>query len=45
VQQRLSALDANLALSNINGLRAEQAAALSQPRFRGVVLAGFAGWP
>ena len=43
VQQRLSALDANLVLSNIDGLRAEQAAALSQPRFRSVLLAGFAG--
>ena len=43
VQQRLSALDANLVLSNIDGLRAEQAAALSQPRFRSILLAGFAG--
>ena len=43
VQQRLSALDTNLVLSNIDGLRAEQAAALSQPRFRSVLLAGFAG--
>jgi putative ABC transport system permease protein len=43
VQQRLSALDANLVLSNIDGLRAEQAAALSQPRFRSVLLAGSAG--
>jgi putative ABC transport system permease protein len=43
VQLRLSALDANLVLSNIDGLRAEQAAALSQPRFRSVLLAGFAG--
>jgi putative ABC transport system permease protein len=43
VQHRLSALDANLVLSNIDGLRAGQAAALSQPRFRSVLLAGFAG--
>ena len=43
VQQRLSALDTNLVLSSIDGLRAEQAAALSQPRFRSVLLAGFAG--
>ncbi len=43
VQQRLSAIDANLVLSNIDGLRAEQAAALSQPRFRSALLAGFAG--
>jgi putative ABC transport system permease protein len=43
VQQRLSAIDANLVLSNIDGLRAEQAAAISQPRFRSVLLAGFAG--
>jgi predicted permease len=43
VQQRLSALDANLVLSNIDGLRVDRAAALSQPRFRSVLLAGFAG--
>jgi len=43
VQQRLSALDPNLVLSNIDGLRAEQAAALSQPRFRSALLVGFAG--
>ena len=43
VQHRLSALDANLVLSNVDGLRVEQAAALSQPRFRSVLLAGFAG--
>ena len=43
VQQRLSAIDANLVLSNIDGLRAEQAAAISQPRFRSVLLAAFAG--
>jgi predicted permease len=43
VQQRLSALDSNLVLSNVDGLRTEQAAALSQPRFRSILLAGFAG--
>ena len=43
VQQRLSALDANLVLSNVDGLHAEQANALSQPRFRSVLLVGFAG--
>ena len=43
VQQHLSALDTNLVLSHLDGLRAEQAAALSQPRFRSVLLAGFAG--
>jgi ABC-type antimicrobial peptide transport system permease subunit len=43
VQQRLSALDSNLVLSDIDGMREEQAAALSQPRFRSVLLAGFAG--
>ena len=43
VQQRLSAIDANLVLSNIDGLRTEQAAALSQPHFRSVLLAGFTG--
>jgi len=31
VQQRLSALDANLVLSNIDGVRVEQVAPLSQP--------------
>ena len=31
VQQRLSALDANLVLSNIDGVRVKRAAALSQP--------------
>jgi len=43
LQQRLSALDANLLLSNIDGLRAEQAAAMAQPRFRSILPAGFAG--
>jgi len=43
VQQRLSSIDANLVLGNIDGLHAEQAAAISQPRFRSVLLAGFAG--
>jgi predicted permease len=43
VQQRLSALDTNLVLSNVDGLRAEQASVLSQPRFRSVLLVGFAG--
>ncbi len=43
VQQRLSALDSNLVLSNIDGMREEQTAALSQPRFRAMLLAGFAG--
>jgi len=43
VQQRLSAIDANLVLSDLDGLRAEQAAVLSQPRLRSVLLAGFAG--
>jgi putative ABC transport system permease protein len=42
-QQKLSAIDANLVLSDIDGLRTEQAAALSQPHFRSVLLAGFAG--
>lgn len=43
VQQRVSASDTNLVLSNVDGLRAEQRVALSQPRFRSVLLAGFAG--
>lgn len=43
VQQRLSAVDSNLVLSDIDGLRTEQAAALSQPRFRTILLSGFAG--
>ena len=43
VQQLLSAIDADLVLSDIDGLRTEQAATLSKPRFRSVLLAGFAG--
>ena len=43
LQQRLSAFDSNLVLSNIDGMREEQTAALSQPRFRTILLAGFAG--
>ena len=43
VQQHLSFLDSNLVLSHIDGMREEQAAALSQPRFRSVLLTGFAG--
>jgi putative ABC transport system permease protein len=42
IQQRLSALDPNLVLSGIDGLRAEHAAALSQPRFRSLLFSGFA---
>ena len=43
VQQRISTIDANFVLSNVDELRAEQSVALSQPRFRSVLLAGFAG--
>ncbi len=42
IQQRLSSIDANLILSAIDDLRTEQAAQLSQPRFRSVLLGGFA---
>jgi len=43
VQQHLSALDSNLVLSNIDSMREEQTAAFSQPRFRTILLVGFAG--
>jgi len=42
IQQRLSSVDANLILSAIDDLRTEQAEQLSQPRFRTVLLSGFA---
>ncbi|HEV2448304.1 MAG TPA: ADOP family duplicated permease [Candidatus Sulfopaludibacter sp.] len=42
IQQRLSSLDPNLILGDIDGLRARQAVALSQPRFRSVLFSGFA---
>ena len=42
IQQQLSALDANLVLGEINGLRERQAEELSQPRFRSVLFSGFA---
>jgi putative ABC transport system permease protein len=43
IQQRLSTLDPNLVLSGIDDLRMDNAAALSQPRFRSLLLSGFAG--
>jgi hypothetical protein len=43
LQRRISALDSNLVMRNIDGLSTERAAALSQPRFQSVLLAGFAG--
>jgi hypothetical protein len=43
IQQRLSLLDPSLILSGIDGLRTEHAQALSQPRFRSLLLSGFAG--
>jgi putative ABC transport system permease protein len=43
VQQRLSAIDANLVLGDIDGLRASRQVELSQPRFRSVLFSGFAG--
>ncbi len=42
IQQRLSAVDANLVLGDIDGLRARREAALSPPRFRSVLFGGFA---
>lgn len=42
VQQRLSAQDRDLALTNIDELRMQRADGLSQPRFRTVVFEGFA---
>ena len=42
IQQRLSSLDGNLILSGIDDLRAEHVEALSQPRFRSLLLGGFA---
>ncbi len=42
VQQDLTAVDPNLILGDIDGLRARQAAVLSQPRFRSVLFSGFA---
>jgi predicted permease len=43
VEQRLSAIDANLVLGDIDGLRASRQVELSQPRFRSVLFSGFAG--
>ena len=42
IQQRLSRLDPDLVLGSIDALRKQQAAALSQPRFRSLLLSGFA---
>jgi predicted permease len=42
IQRRLTALDPQLALSDIDGLRALRSADLSQPRFRTVLFGGFA---
>jgi predicted permease len=43
IQQRLSAIDANLVLGDIDGLRASRQVELSQPRFRSILFSGFAG--
>ncbi len=43
VQKRLSEIDANLVLGDIDGLRASRQVELSQPRFRSVLFSGFAG--
>jgi putative ABC transport system permease protein len=43
IQQRLSTIDANLALSDIDGLNETRRVELSQPRFRSVLFSGFAG--
>lgn len=42
IQGRLSSVDRDLVLSSIDDLRTQQAAALSQPRFRSLLLSGFA---
>jgi putative ABC transport system permease protein len=42
IQQRLSAIDSNLVLGDIDSLRTRQAADISQPRFRSVLFIGFA---
>jgi predicted permease len=43
VQQRLSEIDANLVLGDIDGLHASRGVELSQPRFRSILFSGFAG--
>jgi putative ABC transport system permease protein len=43
IQQRLSAIDTNLVLGDIDGLRATREVELSQPRFRSILFSGFAG--
>jgi putative ABC transport system permease protein len=43
VQRRVSAIDPNLVLVDIDGLRASRRVELSQPRFRSVLFSGFAG--
>jgi putative ABC transport system permease protein len=42
IQQRLSAIDSNLVLGDIDSLRTRQLADMSQPRFRSVLFTGFA---
>jgi putative ABC transport system permease protein len=42
IQRRLTALDPQLVLTDIDGLRAMRSADLSQPRFRTVLFGGFA---
>jgi putative ABC transport system permease protein len=43
IQRRLSAIDGNLVLVDIDGLRATRQVELSQPRFRSILFSGFAG--
>jgi putative ABC transport system permease protein len=43
MQQSLSALDPILVLGDVDGMRTQRAAALAQPRFRTLLLGGFAG--
>jgi putative ABC transport system permease protein len=43
IQQRLSAIDPNLVLGDIDGMRAARLVELSQPRFRSILFSGFAG--
>jgi predicted permease len=43
IRQRLSAIDPNLVLGDIDGLRATRQVELSHPRFRSILFSGFAG--
>jgi putative ABC transport system permease protein len=43
IQQRISAIDPNLVIVDIDGMRVSRRVELSQPRFRSVLFSGFAG--